>query len=270
MRVAEWSNLVFFLFFSILAWLRPLPPEKRLRATLFGAVGLALTSALLLTEMAAGRWAMLVRDWLPAPMMLVAYWQAGQFFVAPNPRLQGWLESVDERWLGRAFPLFARQTAAGAYLEFAYLFCYPMVPAALGCLYWAGMGGMAGEFWAVVVPAGYICYGMVPFFQTLPPRKREEEQRFGAEPGGLRRLNLSILHRASIQANTFPSAHVAASLAAALVVLRYWPAAGAVLLWISLSIAAGAVLRRYHYALDVLAGAAVAVAVFFVTLRLAG
>jgi membrane-associated phospholipid phosphatase len=71
---------------------------------------------------------------------------------------------------------------------------------------------------------------------------------------------LGVLRRASIHANTFPSAHVAASLAAALAVLRHQPGAGVVFLWIAASIAAGAVLRRYHFALDVVAGAFVAFA----------
>lgn len=264
MRVAEWTNLAFFLFFSILAWFRPLPPEKRLRAVLFGAAGLVLTAVLFFAASAGeGAWIRIVRDWLPAPMMLVAYWLGGQFFVAPNPKLQAWLESLDECWLGRVLPPITRASLAGAYLEAAYLLCYWMVPASLACLFLGGYADKAGEFWSAVIPAGYFCYGMVPFFQTLPPRKREEEQRFGDQPGGLRRLNLSILDRASIQANTFPSAHVAAPLAAALVVLQYVPLAGAMLVWISVSIGAAALLRRYHYALDILAGVAVAVGAFW-------
>lgn len=263
MRAADWVSLAFFSFFSVLAWVRPIESRRRWGATAFGVGGLALVAASIFAPgFAPAELAAILQDWLPAPLMLLAYWQAGQFFTAPNPKLQAWLESLDQRWLGRVFPLFARRSPAGAYLEFAYLFCYPLVPLALGTLYAAGLRGFAGEFWGVVVPASYFCYAMVPFFQTLPPRAHEEAQRFGQAAGGLRNLNLGILRRASIQANTFPSAHVAASLAASLAVLWHLPGIGGVLLWISLSVAAAAVLRRYHYALDILAGAAVAVASF--------
>jgi membrane-associated phospholipid phosphatase len=68
-------------------------------------------------------------------------------------------------------------------------------------------------------------------------------------------LNLFILRHGSIHLNTFPSAHVAATVGASLVLLQWVPVAGVVFLLISLSIAAGAVLGRYHYALDVIFGA---------------
>jgi len=265
MRAAEWLNLAFFTFFAVFAVVRPLPGGRRATAVGIGLAGLLLNSAVIFSSRFLPVSASAVlRDWLPAPLMLMAYWQAGQFFRAPDARLQTMLETLDRRWLAPFFERTQKPGAGssfGAYLEFAYLFCYPMVPLALGTLYLAGYGGRAAGFWTIVLPASYLCYAMVPFFQTLPPRVQEEQRLFGLAPGWLRRLNLGVLHRASIQANTFPSAHVAASLAASLAVLRDLPWAGAALLWISLSIAAGAVLRRYHYLLDVLAGAGVAVAV---------
>ena len=261
MRAVAWFSLVYFLFFSVLTWIRPLAPQKRLWAAVLGVAGLVCTSAVLLAEtILPSRSAVLVRDWLPVGMMLLAYRQGGHFFTRPNARLQGWLERLDERWLGRVLPYFTRPSPAGTYLETAYLACYWMIPSALAVLYVGNARDAVEEFWSVVLPAGFVCYGMVPFFQTLPPRAKEEEQRFGSAPGILRRVNLGVLSHGSIRANTFPSAHVAAPLAASLVVLRHVPAGGAVLLWLSLSIAVAAVLRRYHFALDVLAGAAVAAA----------
>jgi membrane-associated phospholipid phosphatase len=266
MRAAEWLNLGYFSFFLVFAWVRPLGAERRLRVGLIGAAGLGLTLAAVVSpDYFSPRWSILLRDWLPVPLMLMAYWQAGQFFERPSPRLQTLLEDLDRRWLG-SFAENPPRGWLGAYLEFAYLFCYPVVPLALGTLYFGGLGTFADEFWRVVLPASYACYAMVPFFQTLPPRVREESRAFGAagQPRGpLGVLNLFILERASIHANTFPSAHVAASVGAALAVLRHLPWAGAVFLWIAASIAAAAVLRRYHFALDVLAGALVAAIAFF-------
>lgn len=257
MRAAEALNFLFFLSFTGLAWLRSLAPDRRRRASWLGLAGLSLTAlGLVCGRLLPPEGAAILRDWLPAPLMLVAYWQAGQFFTAPDRKLQRLLEDLDRRWLGAARFPSGQGRVLGSYLELAYLFCYPMVPLGLASLYAAGLASRAAEFWAIVVPASYLCYAMVPVFQTLPPRLQEAAG--GAEGGALRAWNLRILHRASIQANTFPSAHVAASLAASLAVLRHLVPAGVILLAISLSIAAAAVLRRYHYALDVLVGALVA------------
>ena len=50
--------------------------------------------------------------------------------------------------------------------------------------------------------------------------------------------------------------------AVALVLLRFTPVFGLIFLFISIWISLGAVVGRYHYALDVLLGAATALAVF--------
>jgi len=63
-----------------------------------------------------------------------------------------------------------------------------------------------------------------------------------------------VLGRASIQSNTFPSAHVAGAIAAALAVAPRLPAIGAALGVIATGITIGSVLRRYHYAVDAIGG----------------
>jgi membrane-associated phospholipid phosphatase len=78
----------------------------------------------------------------------------------------------------------------------------------------------------------------------------------------LERLNREILNRASIQAITFPSAHVASAFAAALILLKLAPWVGLILLWIAISIAAATVVGGYHFAADVLFAAAIAIVVF--------
>ena len=55
---------------------------------------------------------------------------------------------------------------------------------------------------------------------------------------------------------------MASSVATALVFLHLEPWAGAVFLWIALSIAAATIVGGYHYAADVLLAAAIAVLIF--------
>jgi membrane-associated phospholipid phosphatase len=71
-----------------------------------------------------------------------------------------------------------------------------------------------------------------------------------------------VLHRGSIQANTVPSGHAAGALATALMVLEYMPGAGLGLMALAFAIMAGSIVGRYHYAMDSLLGALVALAVW--------
>jgi membrane-associated phospholipid phosphatase len=56
--------------------------------------------------------------------------------------------------------------------------------------------------------------------------------------------------------NTFPSGHVAVTIAVAIGVISSLPVTGAILLCVAASIGVGCVVGRYHYTVDVLAGAA--------------
>src|SRR3989442_11515446 len=74
---------------------------------------------------------------------------------------------------------------------------------------------------------------------------------------------MSVHGRGSLQANTFPSGHVAGSLAVALELLSHVPPAGFLFLLLSIAIAAGAFLGRYHYGLDMVLGALLAASLLF-------
>ncbi len=266
MRAAESINLGVFLFFTVLAVYRPLAASRRARAIAIGAAGVGLILAVhyasrLLPPLVVS----VIRDWLPSPLLLMVYWLAGQFFVRPSEGLQSRLLHLDRKLAGPLFPWLARRRSGNwivAYLELAYLSCYALVPMGLGTLYILHRGACADRFWATVLPPTYICYVMFPFLQTLPPRILEAARDDTSRGNKVRALNLWILHHGSIHANTFPSAHVAASVATALALFHVAPSIAFLFLWIAISIACGAVIGRYHYALDVLLGAGLAIAVF--------
>ncbi len=266
MRAAESVNLGVFLFFIGLALLRPLPHSRRARAVAIGAAG----AGLIMAAHYAGRLlpplsVSVIRDWLPSPLLLMVYWQAGQFFVRPREGLQSRLLQLDRRLVGLLFPWLAHSASGKwivSYFELAYLSCYALVPLGLGALYILHRGAYADRFWVTVLPPTYFCYAMFPFLQTLPPRALEVPREDAWQSSNVRSLNLWILERGSIHANTFPSAHVAASVATALALFHVSPTIACLFLWIAVSIACGAVIGRYHYAADVLLGAASAAGVF--------
>ncbi len=269
MRTAEWINLAVFSFLTALAWYQGLEVRRRTSVTVIGlsAVAVTLISGLLVDRMLPPLAASVARDWVPSVLLLMVYWQAGQFFTRIDAKVQSRFERLDRRLVTPVLGWCVRRPAgraALAWLELAYLFCYPMVPFALAALYLMRRGGEADHFWSVVLPATYLCYLLVPFIQTLPPRMLDQPKPIAPPPTGIRKFNLWILQHASIHANTFPSAHVAASMACALVLLRFNTGVGLSFLFVATSIALGAVAGRYHYAIDAIAGTLVALAAFLV------
>lgn len=272
MRTPEWVNIFTFSFFTVLAWLWPLPWRRRAVATAIGAAG--IVSVLIARFSQKALPAELVssfRDWLPAPLLLMVYWQVGRFFTGSNEGFQTKLATLDDKILGvvlRGGSSPWSNARIANYLELAYLFCYPLIPLGMTVLYAVGLRRHADEYWATVLPSTYLCYVLLPFFPTLPPRMLPQDRWSKVCPTRIRALNLWILRHASIQMNTFPSAHVASTMAASLVLLRLAPSAGLVFLCISISIAVGAVVGRYHYAADALLAVALAVAVFLLEVLL--
>jgi membrane-associated phospholipid phosphatase len=266
LRPGETVTLAALLFLVVMGWLRRISPKRQRQVAGLGLLGAALIAATQALSLHLPATAKVVGDWLPGLLMLVVYWQAGRFFGTPlgtpndtfNDKLQAWLVEFDRRRLGTLLDHWAARwstTWIGSYFELAYLFCYALIPCGVGVLYWAHQRSAIDQYWATVLPASYLCYGLVPFAQTLPPRLLPGAGNAPSARQPIRTLNLFILRHASIHLNTFPSAHVAATVGASLVLLQWVPAAGVLFLLIALSIAAGAVLGRYHYALDVILGA---------------
>jgi membrane-associated phospholipid phosphatase len=268
MRTSEWIQIGFAMVLAVAAWIqpffgRPLPVRRRWNITLLALVPLAaVTLARMTARFLPPLDVSVLRDWLTVALFLVPYWQTGQFFQGPNHKLEQRLLTFD-RWL---MPQTARtsgtsRTGFGLALEIAYLFCYPLVPLGLLAMYAAGQREHVARFWLVVLIATYLCYAMTPFVPAYPPRDLAGGQA-PARVGKARVFNRWILKHGSIHAISFPSAHVASTFAVALVLLEFAPLLGAVFLFVSIWIALGAVVGRYHYALDVLLGAATALAVF--------
>ena len=269
MRIGEWLQLSFVLLLAGAAWLRPLARRRRLRVMWLALVAIAAISAVRL----AGQWtssglSSIVRDWLPAGLLLVPYWQVGQFFTRPDPRMEARLAAVDRAFFHRIGIEPSRiriDVGLATYLQLAYFMVYPLIPLGLAALYAAGQRRCVDYYWLVVLPATYLAFAITPFVRALPPRMLPGYDTFRSPPTKIEALNRVILERASIQAITCPSGHVASATAAALVLLRLEPWMGAIFLWVAVSIAVATVVGGYHYAVDVLLASAIAILVFAVT-----
>jgi hypothetical protein len=251
------------------AWFQRLRLKRRLNTTALAAIAVGV--------IVFARWshhwvnpvaASILRDWLPALLMLFPYWQIGQFFTQADPVAEKRLAMFDHaffRALGIAPAKTPISPAAGLYLELCYLLVYPLIPLGLAALYVTNATRFVNYYWVVVLLATYICFAITPFVRAMPPRALASYEKFRMPPCKLAAVNRFILRRGSIQAITFPSAHVASAMAAGLVLLRIELWTGLIFLLIGVSIAIATVVGGYHYAADALLASLIAIMVFAAT-----
>jgi hypothetical protein len=201
-----------------------------------------------------------VRAWMPITYLVLGYWIPAIVTPSrPDAAFEAWLRQTDAAWGLSALrvPGWIRHP-----LELAYLFCYPLVPAAFAAVWTLGRDADVERFWFATLLAGFACYATVPWLASRPPRLLAP----AGEPGGaVAALNVGVLRRVSHQLTTFPSGHVAVATAAA---LTAWPVsrpAGLTLAVMAGGIAAGAVAGRYHFAVDVVLGVVVGVVAVLVS-----
>jgi len=255
LRAWETASALFFAYVVVAAVAGPgrAAPMRR-RALAIASGGLALTAMSAVLPATA-----LLHDWLIPPALLLAgYWSSGCLFVRPMPGAERWLLAVDDA-LGIGRIAAGMPRALVELLEAAYASIYPMIPIALAVVLVWGRTPGAERFWTVILITDYVCFAALPWLQTRPPRSLES-----AEPwvSRIRALNRGVVDAASIRVNTCPSGHAAEALAAALLVLAAPSAIVGLMLAAALAVSAGAVFGRYHYAVDALAGWAVALGVW--------
>jgi membrane-associated phospholipid phosphatase len=237
--------IAYLAFFALVA---PFTRVERRRRT---RTAIAAASAAFAVFIASRVLPIEARLWLPFLYIVLGYW-------IPVPLVPSDGEGAFERWLRRTDAAVRRGAAIPRWLasaaELGYLACFPIVPAAFAVAWRAGSPVDVVRFWMAILVAGLICYGTLPWLVSRPPRLIERDAA-DREPTRVTRANVAVLGRVSHHMNTFPSGHVAVSVAAAISVGRIWPAAGVVLGVIAAAVAFGAVVGRYHFVVDVMLGA---------------
>jgi hypothetical protein len=198
---------------------------------------------------------------VPGALLLGGYWLSGFFFRAPQAWLERALLDTDgrvfraleiDRVLRRAPMWVLELFEAGYAADYAVVGAGAIIAASAGL-------DILTRYWTLVLAAELACYAALPWLRSRPPRVLESPGVVSQRGPALRRLNVAILDRASVQANTLPSGHVAGAVAAAVAV---WPVdvmAGASLMLLATLIAIAAAVCRYHYVIDCVTGAAVAI-----------
>lgn len=208
-------------------------------------------------SLATALWAALL---IPGLLLLAGYWLSGFFFHEPQEWLEDWLLRTDAHFLD-AFDVDARLSRAPRWalelLEGCYASVYLAITVSAVVAAGAGIAAVT-HYWSVVLVSELVCYAVLPWLRSRPPRVLEPAGVIARRAPVLRRLNAAILDRASVQANTLPSGHVAGAVAAALAIAPVSTPLAAVLMIVALGIAVAAVAGRYHFAVDCAAGVLVA------------
>jgi hypothetical protein len=242
--------VAYLTFFAVATPFASVDTRQRVKTAL-----IAVASAIVVYVMSRGL-PVTARLWLPFLYIPLGYWIPVPLVPAHHGgAFESWLRRSDESLSGvlRAMPNVLTYAA-----EVGYLFCFPLIPVALSVVWLAGTQADVVRFWTAVVAAGYACYVTLPWLVSRPPRLVDIVSIEAARTS-VSRANVFVLGRLSHHLNTFPSGHVAVSVAAALCAAMVWPLAGAALGLIASGVALGAASGRYHYVVDVLLGVAIGV-----------
>lgn len=204
-----------------------------------------------------------IRDVAPMAYILAGYFLSGYLYASPSLATEAWLMRWDQRLLGDPAMRFVRwPRVLVAALEVIYMGCFLLIPAGAGLLALTGHGALLDRYWTMVVGSEFAAFGPLAFIQTRPPWVLERKPQLADKT--IHYLATQMVEHVSIGVNTFPSGHAAVSLAVALGVIGTLPWAGTVLLGLAIGICIACVVGRYHYWIDVAAGAVVALAFWLV------
>ena len=134
LRTSEWIAVAYFAYLAGTAVVvRRIDGRRRRRA-----IGTATAVVIVVLTVAAfGTPATVWRDWLPAVYILLGYWLPALLVTSTNQVFERRLLTLDRRWLGIDVTTIGERLPRPVteLLEFAYLFCSPMVPIGFACLY---------------------------------------------------------------------------------------------------------------------------------------
>ena len=258
--------MAYFTYVAVLAQILPVPDPIPLLAV---AVNLAVIKGLLVLAWAESLrgniFFSVLRDWYPAPLMLLAYREMGWLAPAHHTHKfeQAWIvwdrKLLNDWGLHGLIEFFS--PVLPALLELAYLLVYSTPLFSVFMLYVYRRRERVDSFLTLFLLAILIPYALFPYFPSEPPRVVFPGELFPSADTWFRRLNWQLLEGQGIRTSVFPSAHVAGGFAAAFGMMRYLPEhawVGRLLLVLAVLIATAVIYGRYHYAVDAAAGLAAA------------
>jgi membrane-associated phospholipid phosphatase len=201
-------------------------------------------------------------DWYPMLLLPALYAEIGVLTLSAGfqndlliQRLETWVfgSQISYRWIRESPDLLTSWMLHACYLAY-----YPILYASPFALWIVGRRDASRHTILGIMATFYLCYIVFLFFPVAGPRYAFEAAHNAATNVGPARFAAWLLDRGDSWGAAFPSSHVAASVVATGMALRYWRAVGLVLLPFTIGLTLAVVYGQFHYAVDALAGLMVA------------
>jgi len=203
-----------------------------------------------------------VADWYPMLLLPALYGEIGILTLSAGfqndlliQRLEAWVfgSQISYRWI-RESP----NVVLSWVLHSCYLAYYPILYAAPLGLWMSNRRDASRHTIFAVMATFYLCYVVFLFFPVAGPRYAFDGAHNAATQVGPARFAAWLLDRGDSWGAAFPSSHVAASVVATGMALRYWRTLGLVLVPFTIGLILSVVYGQFHYAIDALSGLGVA------------
>jgi len=210
----------------------------------------------------SGRLGRFLSEWYPMLLLPALYGEIGVLTLSAGfqndlliQRLESWGfgSQISYRWI-RESPDFLLSWI----LHACYLAYYAILYASPFALWMAGRRDASRHTIFAVMATFYLCYIVFLFFPVAGPRYAFDVVHNSATDVWPARAAAWLLDRGDSWGAAFPSSHVAASVVATGMALRYWRALGLILLPFTIGLVMAVVYGQFHYAIDALSGLIVA------------
>ncbi|MDE0469037.1 MAG: phosphatase PAP2 family protein [Candidatus Poribacteria bacterium] len=211
-----------------------------------------------------------LRDWYPLSTIAIFYFEMGKL---TQMVFQHYFDETVIRCEKRVFKGMPSLELSDRFpsiilSEILHLCYFSYYVIAVFLAAWLYFSGRIGPFQETVFAEtltfnlSLLCY---PFLPATGPRYLFEKIQGKLSKGFFFKLTHSIISRGSSKGTAFPSSHVSLSVIVLLYALRYDSTAFLILLPMCIGLTLGTVYGRFHYAIDALAGVALAGIVFGIT-----
>jgi len=210
----------------------------------------------------AGRVGRFFGDWYPMVLLPALYGEIGVLTLSAGfqndlliQRLETWVfgSQISYRWIRESPSVLLSWILHACYLAY-----YPILYASPLGLWMVGRRDASRHTIFAVMATFYLCYIVFLFFPVAGPRYAFDGAHNIATDVWPARFAAWLLDRGDSWGAAFPSSHVAASVVATGMALRYWRPLGLVLLPFTAGLILAVVYGQFHYAVDALAGLMVA------------
>jgi membrane-associated phospholipid phosphatase len=266
LRRSEWVLLAYLAYTSLLALV--LPVTAQVRGSVL-AMNVLLAAALLFAAwvytLRQAHLIDILRDWFTLAVLIFGYREIGWFAPAEHTyELEhGWIywdRLLLNHW-GLREAIEALGPVIPSLLEASYTLVYTLAPFSVVVLYLYRYRNRMDRLFLPVLSATFLTYALYPYFPSEPPWTVFPGEDMPRVETIFRAFNRGMVGGYGIHTSVFPSAHVSTAFATSFAMIRILPErpwVGRFLLAMSVIIAVATVYGRYHYAVDAVAGFAVA------------